>query len=398
MYRKLPIYKNTLTLGYDKLESILIEQSDVSKVDHKIEGNEEIISILPFWNEVVGKISEYQERGKLLFEFVVKYLINHDDSWEKNVSVNCSCKAKTHKIIPAHWLASLKSDAWVPYKTVENKIVRREATKESIENLFTPEEIKELIKSNPGNITMLLPHFGFDELDLKITLHSIEKDKPESNVRKDLSKLVGLTDVLKDVPDLPDMVNRSPDAFKEAIEKLRERLESVTIIDENKRIGENVEKIIAKILHDRGFTIRPIYKGGDLEIWPEEEGWDGGLIEIESYLLEMKFTSGTRVHLSKTQSEMAQSKRKNYLVLVVENVDNLREHLKEMNETSISDDIITIVVENSKVIEELYTKLGAFPSPEEIEPDIHGYWVKKKLWKDKDDVIEWVQQEFGGGV
>lgn len=402
--RELPIYKNALTLGYNKLESILTEKYDVSKVEHKIEGiegNAEIISILPFWNEVVGKISEYQERGKLFFEFVVKYLINHDDSWEKTVSVNCSCKDKFHKIIPAHWLASLKSDAWVPFKVVENneeKIVRREAKKVSIENLFTQEEIKELIKSNSDKIIMLLPHFGFDELDLKITFHSIEKDKPEPIVRKALSKYVGLTDVLEDVPDLPDIVNHNPDAFKRAMEKLRERLESDSIKDENKRIGENVEKIIAKILNDRGFTVSSIYKGGDLEIWPEEEGWDCGLIEIKPYLLEVKFTSGVRVHLSKTQSEMAQSKKKKYLVLVVENADNLKERLKEMDENSISDDILAIVEKNSKVVEKIYTKLGAFPSPEEIEPDIHGYWIKKKLWKDKNDVVKWLEQEFGDGV
>ncbi len=399
--RKLPIYKNTLTLGYNKLESILNEKSAISKVDHKIETNQAIISILPFWSDVVGKISEYQERGKLLFEFVVNYLINHDGSWKEKASVNCSCKDKSHEIIPAHWLASLKSDVWVPYKTVENneeKIVRREAGKDSIENLFTPEEIKELIKSNPDNITTLLPHFGFDELDLKITLHSIEKDKPEQNIREELSKLVGLTDVLEYVPNLPDIAARNPDAFKEAMEKLRESLESEATKDENKRIGENVEKIIAKILRDKGFTVKPIYRGGDLEIWPEEEGWDGGLIEIESYLLEVKFTSGGRVHLSKPQSEMARSKEGNYLILIVENVGNLRKRLKEMDENSISDDIITDVEKNSKVVEDIYTKLGAFPSPDEIEPDIHGYWVKRKLWKDKNDVIKWLKQEFGDSV
>lgn len=398
--RKLPIYKNALTFGYNKLESILTEKHGVSKVEHKVENNEENISILPFWNEVVGRISEYQERGKLLFEFVCKCLINQDKCWEKTISVSCSCKDNNHKITPSHWLASLKSDAWVPYKVIENneeKIVRREAGKDSIENLFTKREFEELIKTNPDKITKLLPHLGFDELDLKIKLYGIDKNKSEPEVRKDLSKAF---DVLKDEPDFPDLLIRSPNAFKESMEKLRERLKSEAIKDENKRIGENVEKIIAKILHDKGFTIRPIYKGGDLEIWPEQNCSDVGLIEIEPYLLEVKFTSGKRVHLSKRQSEMAQSRESYYLVLVVENADNLREELKkeEMDETSISDEIINAVVQQSKIVEKIYKKLGVFSSTDEIEPDLHGYWVKKKLWKDKNDILEWIEQKFGHGV
>ena len=135
-----------------------------------------------------------------------------------------------------------------------------------------------------------------------------------------------------------------------------------------------------------------------MEIWPEDVGWDSGLIEIEPYLLEVKFTSGNRVHLSRAQSEMARGKKENYVVLVVENIDDLRERLKEMDENSISDQLISIVEENSRVIEKIYTKLGDLPDPEEIEPDLHGYWVKKKLWEDKKDVIQWIEQKFGDGV
>lgn len=384
---ELPIYENASTLGYSKLESILTEKHIVSKVDHKIESNEKNISILPFWNEVIGKISEYQDRGKLLFEFVCKYLISHDESWKKTIQVSCSCSDKYHEIIPSHWLASLKSDAWVPYKIIEDnkeKIVRREARKESIENLFTREEFDELIKSNSDRITLLLPHFGFDELDLKIRFFSIEKGKPEAEIRKKLSPFVRFIDILEDLIDI---------VLENAIKEEKRR----KINDENQRIGKNVEKIITKILQDKGFTVRPIYKGGDLEIWPEEVGFDIGLIEIESYLLEVKFTSGKRVHLSRKQSEMAQSRRKNYLVLVVESANDLRNYLKEMDENSISDEIIKAVIKQSKIVEEIYTKLGVFSSSDEIEPDLHGYWLKEKLWKDKNNILNWIENEFGVG-
>ena len=91
----------------------------------------------------------------------------------------------------------------------------------------------------------------------------------------------------------------------------------------NKEIEENLEEVIKRIVEREGLETRSIYKGGDLEIWPEDEWWDSGAIEIEPYLLEIKFTSGSRVHLSKAQSNTAREKRENYIVLVVENRSNL---------------------------------------------------------------------------
>ncbi|MEM7818422.1 MAG: hypothetical protein QXP52_02970, partial [Candidatus Aenigmatarchaeota archaeon] len=395
--KKLPIYRNALTLGYDKLESILTDKQSVLKVNHKIENNEENISILPFWNEVVGRISE-QERGKLLFEFVVKYLINHDDSWEKTVSVNCSCKDKFHKIIPSHWLASLKSDAWVPYKVIENneeKIVRREARKETIEKLFSREEFEKLIKNNPNKITKILAHFGFDELDLKIKLKSINEHKTESEIKKEV---IAVMDTVESVSGLVDMIKSDPESFKEKAKKLvkewheKESIEEIK--NENKKIGEIVEKIIAKIFENRGFTVMPIYKGADLEIWPEMEGWDSGLIEIKPYLFEVKFTSGSRVFLSKKQAETAQKEKDHYLILVIENAKSLRERLKEIDESFISDDIINDVVENSKIVEGIHEKLGNFPYSDVVEPDLNGYWIKKKLWENNINIYEWIENNI----
>lgn len=393
---KLPLYKRNVTLGYNKLKAILAKIYEISKVDHDIETTERDISFLPFWSDVIGKISEYPARGKLLFKFVVEYLINRDESWEKYVQINCTCKEKNHKIIPSQWLASLKTDAWVPYRPVESeeeKIVKREATKESIENVFSSDELEELIKTNPDKITRFLMHFDFDELDLKIKLQSIETGKEEELVRRNVSKLV---DIARIVPDLPDIASRNIDAFRDVIEKFRERLEKEPIKDENRKIGTNVEKIIKEIISDKGFKVRPVYKGGDLEMWPEEkEGWDSGLIEIAPYFLEIKFTSGERVHLSKAQAEMARNKRKYYIVLVVKNTDGLREKLKlDMNENTFPDDLILGVTKNSYVIEGTYTKLGIMPNPEEVEPDINGYWIKKRLWDKKNSILKWIKQKL----
>jgi len=55
--------------------------------------------------------------------------------------------------------------------------------------------------------------------------------------------------------------------------------------------------------------VKTIYFGGDFEIWPEENaGWDSGKIQLSSdtvYTVEVKFTSGSKVHLTQRQSERA---------------------------------------------------------------------------------------------
>jgi len=402
----LPLYRKKLSISYNKLNSIIIDGKRVSKVTHNIEADEDI-SYLPFWNEIIGWVSEYQERGKLLFRFIIFYLLSKDESWKKEIYVKCSCREKEHKVIPSHWLANLKTDAWLPFKitkeiekegekTEEEAIEKRVASKEGIENLFSKEELDQLIKDRPETCKFLT-HFGFDELDLKIKLKSIEKNVPEEKIRKDISMLVEVSEYITD--EFKYILEQNPDALIEAINKTYERLKKEPIKNENRKIGENLEKIIKEIVERNGFSAKPIYKGGDLEIWPEDyEGWDSGLIEITPYLLEIKFTSGNRVHLSKTQGDTARQRKDKYVVLVVENVNDLREKLKEIDDDSILNELIDEVVDNSHIIENIYTKLGAMPDPDEVEPDINGYWIKKSLWEDKNDIDNWLQKSFGDGV
>lgn len=392
--RSLPVYESRITLGYNKLESVLFQEHNVAKVDHKIECSTGTISTLPFWNEIIGRVSDYQERARLLFRFVIEYLINRDTNWQHYIQVNCSCIDKSHEIIPSQWLASLKTDAWLPCKITENdqeRLVRREATKEGIEELFHQHEIDQILMNNPENVTKLLLQFGFDELNLKVKLQSIQTGKPEEVIRKEVSTLVDINNI---VPGLADIAGRDIDAFKETIQKFKEMLDKKPLKDENKVIGENVERIIRKFIRDQGFTVIPIYKGGDLEIWEEDnEGWDSGVIEVEPYLVEVKFTSTSRVHLSKAQSLTAREREGNYIVLVVENTGNLRERLKgEIDENAIPEDVMNDLMDNSHILERIYSRLGSIPNPEEVEPDINGYWVKRKLWSDKNSLCTWIEQ------
>jgi len=165
----------------------------------------------------------------------------------------------------------------------------------------------------------------------------------------------------------------------------------------NRQIGENVELIIKKILCNNGCNVQPIYFGGDLEIWPKEyAGWDIGYITISSKItVEIKFTSGSEVHLTKFQSKTARLQKSGYIVLVVNGDWGLRELLNvDIDEDSISDKLITAIKDYSHVVKNLYEKLGELPNPKEIEPDLHGYWLKNALWENKENIVTWLENEF----
>ena len=167
---------------------------------------------------------------------------------------------------------------------------------------------------------------------------------------------------------------------------------------ENYLVGKNVERIIKAIFDENGIDAEPTHKGADLIIsWPEDnEGCDVGPIEIERYLMEIKFTSSSRAHLSFEQGRLAGVKGDKYLVTVVENGSQLREELLKYNfkEKSIPEEIIKRVIHNSSVIQNIKPKLGISPDPSVVEWDLKGYWIKKKLWTGKKNISNWITEVY----
>ena len=393
----LPLYSSTLTLSDRKLESVLLQKHSVAKGEHKMQCQNGAIASLPFWNEVIGNVSDFQDRARLLFRFCVEYLIQVDSSWQDTAGVSCSCREKSHTIIPSQWLASMIGDAWLPFKVTqgnEEKNDKRQATREGIENLFTQSEIDEMLTNDPNRVTAFLIHFKFDELDLKVKLRSAESGQSESVVRKEAAMLV---EIGGRVPDLVTLANRNMDALVSTIEKLKESLAREPLRNENKVIGENVERILREYAKGQGLRVFPLHKGGDFEFWSESnDGWSGGLIEIGHYLAEVKFTSGTKVHLSTAQSVMARDKRDKYVVLIVTNAADLRDRLKEpLDDDDITQGILADVLDSSRALPGISEKLGDVPNPDEVEPDINGYWIKQRLWRNADGIPQWFERTFG---
>ncbi len=89
---------------------------------------------------------------------------------------------------------------------------------------------------------------------------------------------------------------------------------------------------------------------------------------------------------------MARVKKSNYFVLVIEDAGTIHDALQEVIDLQeVQPEIISLIDASSPFIPDIYSKLAVFPNPDEVEADIDGYWVKRKLWEGKATVSDWLR-------
>jgi len=387
---KIPSYADNLSINHEKLRAILaVEDTELPKGKHLLRYDNEVISIIPFWEDIYKKVRANVTLARLLLRFIIKHVMVNDNSWKNVIIVDCSCDRGTHKIIPTKWLADLKVDAWVPIKITENgeeKVVGMSVTEERIKKLLK-DELDELLTSYTNETSALLSHLGFDELDLRIKSYSIKKGVSEKALREQISEIITIL----------DMTQQDFNKLKQIVEDIKLRANEEKLLDDNRIIGKNVEKLIEKLIEQvlGEKHVKPIYRGGDLEIWPE--GWDSGRIEITPYIMEIKFTTKNKIRLSNVQAECARDRKEHYVILVIKTKPETRNQLKNVN---IEEDSILLrelgrfLIKNSYVIENIHEKLGKLPNPEEVEIDINAYWIKSKVWENCPNLLEWLKSTF----
>ena len=394
----LPLALSKATIARPKLESIILDESEGLSSNHIVTDNESTILDIPFWDSVIGKIKTSFDLAALLLEFIVEVIASRNTSWQSGAKVECNCKDKSHIVFPSKWLASLKTDSWVP---VVEKI---DDEKKTISMSPSRQNIEQLAKLQWGGLVSLLSksditaellwHLGFDTLDLRIMMRSITEDRVEAELRDEIAEIV---DLGANYPKLLSLLTSDPETVQQVVEHIEDQKKRKEIVNQNKIIGENVEVIVADIIREHNLNVTPIYYGADMEVWPKDDGWDAGQLMIQetSHLIEVKFTTGSRVHLSKLQSETSIESKNEYVVLVIEDQTNLRNRLElELDSAEIPTDLKDDVISCSSVVKNVYRKLSTVPNPQEVEPDLNGYWLKKKLWQGEGDIVTWLLKTF----
>ena len=109
------------------------------------------------------------------------------------------------------------------------------------------------------------------------------------------------------------------------VQHLKEDQERKHIVDENRRLGSKVEKLVKAILEKEGFSVKRTGIGSDFEI--SEDTDDITTLNIvqkdQSWLIEVKSTQtendNQSVRMSSKQAQTAVEKREEFLLCIVPN-------------------------------------------------------------------------------
>lgn len=421
-----------LKMKREKLKKILTDRNvELDTGEHEIDAGDGHIFVIPFWNEVIGRISQNPERARKFFDFVLNVLVQRDDSLlkDKKIIVSCSC-GKSHEIIPSAWIAYIATDRWIPLQSGdEDGIVQVQPTKDNIEKLLSKEKIHEVLRSSENVGIKLLSILGFDKFALFVEKQTMLGES-EQQVREEIAEAMDyitsrgyslgqIRGFLSKVHNLNDL-NRFLDKISQRGMDLKriedmldeEELESTrSTCQDNVTIGKTVERIIFDMLQNKRLNVSTRHEGADIEIWPIEEGLDGGRIIVEPYLIEIKFTTSDRVRLSKKQADLARQQReeqkkqqegqkKNYILLVVKGDTNLKEELLRYDEISDKQkkkELKNKIINHSYVVENISERLDSLEKSfdeSEVKPDIHGYWIKETLWTNEraKKLEKWIEE------
>ena len=265
---------------------------------------------------IMARVRDSQSLARIFWRFLTDWLIVHDSSGLEVTEATCDC-GETHRYYPAEWLVPLKRNRWVPLGGGK----RGQVTAQSLADLirgsgWEPSSLNE----NPA-AEKLLEAIGITRLELVLAFGprtDEERKKQDSILTEILDAAAGdinrlghahqyIEDLKTDV-DLPNV--------------LAERRERRRIVNENQRLGSQVENLVKQSLESEGFTVRRKPIGSDFEISynPTETG-DVTTLELtrsnQSWLVEVKATRDLDVRMTTTQARTAVREGNRFLLCVV---------------------------------------------------------------------------------
>lgn len=319
-------------------------------------------------DEIINTVRRSQKQARKFLEFILKYIIKIDRSWQHLKEVNCSC-GKVHRIYP-EWMNLLKTREWVPVgKSKEDK-----PTPENIAKILN-EGLKKTILSNPDCGNFLLK-IGIGVSDLLRFSIPEERRFPLDQLS---ARLYGSSDgVIEGITAILD----DPDLGKHVLDKKQEKEKT----HRNQRVGKMVEELVKKELEGVGITVERTGVGSDYEIENDFiEGDQEQILKMGHYLVEIKSTSGDHVRMTIPQGEKAVSleDKDKYVVCIVEvPCDNIDEAVVRDNSRFVFGigEFLKDKVENAKNLKKMEKELGPRKT-EDVEIQIEGSKIRFKLGK-----------------
>lgn len=325
-------WSNLVENGYVRTNVVFTQKVNLDRFipdeplpeDQEHKTNEPVlITDITFFNEseigTIDRVRRNQARARLLWKFLTQWLVNHNPRGLEIKEADCECEEnQKHRYFPAAWLIPLVTRSWIPL----GRNVSDYANAKSLAKLIRSGDADSGSSQWHSAETKLLEAMGVRVAEL--WLEGFLGDDETTRIERE-SKL-------KDIIDVVENTDLSPDSFREIaddlkndpklLEHLEERRERIRVVKENQELGNRVETLVRESIEDKGFTVKRTGKGSDFEIRRDTDGDDDVLtLEVsknqKSWLVEVKATRNLNVRMSRVQADEAVKEATRFLLCVV---------------------------------------------------------------------------------
>ncbi len=293
------------------------------------------------WKAIMRRVSVSRSRAFLFWRFLTEWLIKEHGQGLEMQKAPCTCEEDTHEYYPAAWLIPLRENNWI---RLGNK--HPDVTAQLLANLLRDNEWEPGSLSKNPNAIKLLEAIGVNLSDLN--LHLITENDEERN------------ELVNSMTELHHVTQGNLNQIRALVQHLKKDQEREHIVDENRRLGQEVEDWVQASLEQEGFSVRRTGTGSDFEISDNtnedntnEDNIDDMItLDIargsKNWLVEVKATRRTQsVKMSSKQAQTAVEKRGEFLLCIV-----------PVGSENTEPDLET-VRENMRFIKNIYEKLGS---------------------------------------
>lgn len=260
---------------------------------------------------IMSRVRKSSHLARIFWRFLADWLVRRQPDALEAQEALCDCQ-ESHRYYPARWLVPLLRNHWVPCGERRPEI----ATAQSLSNLLRGSEWNvDSLEGNPAAVkllrTMGIPHFEFlkefvsQDDDARNAVDSTFIDML-ATTQGDVNRLSQAHQYLKDLETDPSL----PQVVAEHLKRKRRD-------QENKLLGDQIEKLVRQSLEEEGFVVQRTGTGSDFQI-EHDNVTQLELAKLDiTWLVEVKATRSEAVRITYTQASTAVERGRRYLVCVV---------------------------------------------------------------------------------
>lgn len=263
------------------------------------------IALLP--NQLIQRCQTDEDLARLLLGLTLQYIAVSDSSWRdiREIPARRDRSDIKIRVLPALWLADLRSKAWVPVrgeKEGQQVVQPVLADAGNLRPLLEPA----WLAGNDAAVELLSKFFGFNALELRL-LSIVPSEADRSKVETELAKIV-------------QALGGDPNKYGELAAGLAAQQEREAQKEKNRRFGLAVQGAIEAYLDKRGLHLEFIDRGYDYDLFLEAPALDAGThhFKLADYFLEVKATTTGEVRLTPAQAQTASERLDRFILCVVD--------------------------------------------------------------------------------